>query len=317
VILQIYENFPLELIGTNPDEAVHTLLVESNRTKNLRFDLGSLDMERRLTSTFLSNVARLRCDKYYGFSFACSIDGLLSDDAVMLLWAAGVKRVQVSDSKLAFGNLDIFRANAERIRIVRLLHAAGIEPVWRVLFRWTEDIEASIKAWLSAFPCLRHLPAPRSVYEVHTPTNVSNHDQQRGCTHPLSAMAAPRMPTRSGHALLSQLSEAIETWAKSYAPNTLTYSKGPSFIRILDRRESLEDWIFVTLNVTQVNVFEGLHNPRTFDEVAELFPLSARTKLATLIDLLIRRGIVCKIGPYLVNVAMRRQIDERWSSGDF
>src|SRR3984957_914022 len=137
--MQIYDSLPLGLLGPTPDGAVRELLDESNRTKSLRFDLGIVDPKSELTNIFLKDIARLRCDKYYGLSFACSIRGPIADDAVTLLWAAGVRRVQVCALTLECEKVDIFRVNAERLHMVRLLHDAGIEPVWRILFQSSKD----------------------------------------------------------------------------------------------------------------------------------------------------------------------------------
>jgi hypothetical protein len=117
---------------------------------------------------------------------------------------------------------------------------------------------------------------------------------------------------------VSALEDAVAAWRDRNVPWTLTYARGPGFMRIFDRRRGPLDWTFIVLNAQQAEFLLFCDEARSLDEVALRAPGTPRDQVRRFLEGLVQRGVVALTGDRrFLNLAVRRRLEERWASADY
>jgi ribosomal peptide maturation radical SAM protein 1 len=282
---------PLRILESDPGEALAELLGRARRTAMLRFDLGRISFSRRNPTRVLDELARLRRDEYYGLSFTARVPARLSPPQVIALRNAGVEAVTVQDGGPDDGDEESDHTDLselKKIATVRLLHAAGIRVEWALGHgsRGDDGLTGSLAA-------MHHLPPPSGL---------------RRDRHPSTSTPAPEVGRI----------EAVAQWWQGHRPWTLTYARGPGFVRIFDRRAGEHDWKFISLDEVQSRIFLFCEQVRSFPEIEATVPEVAAEGLLRFLANLVANSLMCRIGRgcYLT-LPIRRKSEERWTSGDY
>jgi hypothetical protein len=267
-------------------DAVDKMLALAKLYKTLRFHLGEIRFDSDRQKKTLSDLAGLREEHWYGFSFECVLGSWPSSEDAELLERAGVRLVKLDLSRFepsVITEMDIGDINLLQIETVRYLFAAGIDVSWRLL-----DSGLGLREKVDGLSALYHLPSPDGVIALAPPEESE----------------------------MGDLIAAIEKWRQSDCRGLLTFAQGPGFIRVFDRRLK-PDWTFINLTSLQTEIFLMCEKTRSFEEIAEAAPETRADKLLAFLNTLIERRVLWGHNNKYLNLSIRRKIEERWASADY
>jgi hypothetical protein len=166
----------------------------------------------------------------------------------------------------------------QHVQTVKLLHAVAIDLSWDLALV-PDGGDAELAATMAK---MHHLPPPATVPHQTNP-----------------------------------IADAVIRWKDAHTPWTLTYARGADFLRIRDRRAGTYEWTFTTLSARQAETFLFCEETRAFDDIACMVPSVPRVKLRGFLDSLVDRNLMCRAGDRYQALAIRRKLEERWTTAEY
>lgn len=280
-------HFPL--VPGDPALAVADLLAATRRHLTTRVDLDAVDAEDPDTVAVLGELARRRREELLGLELRCRVPATVTAAQASLLGGAGVRHAALEPPVVTAGH-DGVALVGRHLAAVRRLHGEEISVAWDLPLPSASDA-ATVAAVVEAIAPATHLPPPD------------------GTSGP---------PATTGEAALPEgLRQALDRWRSEHAPWTLTYARGPGFIRISDRRTGGTAWTFIVLNPAQAAVFSLCESPTTREGITSELPNLTDEAVAGFLERLAARGVLARIGSErFLRLPVRRRVEERWASGD-
>jgi hypothetical protein len=288
------EGEPLPTLGS-------ALLELAGRRQATSFHVVDHVLDSEECRTLLPALAEQQQTGGFQFSLDWRIDSRLTRQDVRLLQEAGVRRVEVELSSLCDRALDLrgFPTRAiDHLQLLKDLSERNIEARWSI--RWgTEDERAEDYVEMAQLvPSICHLAPPDFLPLAPAGEQVGGAQPEPRVRLALPATARPapdrdQAPTggegsgaafeSAGAAQPAQARAALQSllgaWREAHAPDLLTYSRGPGFVRVLDRRfkrASREEGkasreTVVTLSDKQADIFLFCGEHRPFRAIVERF----------------------------------------------
>jgi hypothetical protein len=170
------------------------------------------------------------------------------------------------------------QANARLLEAVKRLHGAGVAVEWEAVPAAGEEA-----AVVELFAGAVHLPPPAE------------------------------SPGEGGGALHA----ALSAWRVEHAPRTLTYARGPGFVRLFDRRRGVRDWTFIALNAVQSEIFLFCEGARSLPEIVASVSGAEPERLRAFLEAMAERRVMSRVGSdAFLSLPVRRTLEERWASAD-
>lgn len=216
----------------------------------------------------------------YGIEISCELDDVPLGRRARRLREAGLCSVALGD-RFAHHEGDAVLTNLWRLAAVKSLSAAGIRVEWQLDERpWREGQD--LQSMIDVLAAVAHLPPPTAEPET----------------------AAARA--------------ALARWRAAHRERTLTYARGPGFMRIFDRREGEHAWRFISLDDRQAAVLAACETPVQPASIGAGPNAVDAAALGSFLDAMISEKVACR-GPAgeVVALPIRRSIEERWASGDY
>lgn len=276
-------------VGADGAGAVRELLALSARYRVLRFELGALDLADAAVTGFLAEVAGLRRDGLYGFEFRCSTGFDVTRDQAALLAGAGVTTVRIAVDAVRSAHesgVNTDQINARMIRSLRRLQDSGVDVRWLLA---VDTHRRSELEWVR----------PRAVSHLAPPQGI---------------LALGEVVPGDGHADAMRVTSA---WRAAHAPRKLTYGRGPGFVRLLDRRDDADSMTFINLAGAQSELYDACEDGATVTTLTEVFPRLPAESVGRFLDQLVGQDLMLRTcdGRYQT-LALRRRLDERWTSAE-
>jgi ribosomal peptide maturation radical SAM protein 1 len=237
---------------------------------------------------------------------------------VRLLARAGVKRVHARLESLSTPILKLARRGGSALGALRLLkqcHAHGLAVEWSLRFGFPREPPAEYPRMARLFPSLAHLPAPRveklrlqrfealhehaaelglaitgpapwyrHVYDVDD-TTLLDLARELDYRH-----ADGRVP--EGYA--GEWLRAVDAWRDAHAAGaSLTYRRGPGFVRVLARRDPARV-VELTLVDDEAEVYLACDDGSTVDGICRRTRLEAGRVRQRLAELAAERLVYCE-----------------------
>jgi hypothetical protein len=177
--------------------------------------------------------------------------------------------------------LDGLQTDIEQLRTIRRLSEAELEIEWKLTFPTARFSE--VDCFTEQIKNLHHLPPPREI----------------------RVLGAVRH--------FAKLEDATKDWSTVYMPRSLTYARGPNFTRIFDRRAGKK--AFVTLTAHQCTLYHALEEGLSIHELSSIFSGYPLHQIDGLLNTLLQSGLVYRSGTCYLSLAVRRQLEESWTSG--
>jgi len=280
---------------------INGLLELAASRATLDIELGRLDLSRPDTRRLLKEMAKLRQERYFGLALRGSIGRRVTLEQAALLRDAGVTSVQLAQPLEPGAPPGAVAVALRQLEAVKLLFEADVQVDWQ-LERPDDSSAPSVQDHLIGIMAMaRHLPPPREF----SCSGASNEAVWERSTD------AGRQPRQTA---ADALEDALQVWRSSFRPCSLTYARGPGFIRIRDRRGAESHWTFVTLTERQADVFLFCRTVRALAEIEAFAPDVPKPHLTRFLASMAARGLVCSIGSFHLSLPIRRRIEERWSS---
>jgi hypothetical protein len=292
----------IEAATTQARLAVDELVRQAQERLTMAFDLGYLDFTRLESSLFLSELSILARSNLYGFALNCRVSPAILKQEAELLHNAGVTRVEIAPERFSddvMNPVEVVEANFRQLRPLRWLHEAEIEVVWRVLYDIPGATDEDYRELVDLFGQLHHLPPPQGWSSLQNGSVRS---------HPVS-------PGAEFAAVFTELENALDVWRKAYKPRTLTFSRGPGFIRILDMRDENGNLVTLTLEGRQEKALDLIDLCCFLKQLTEQFPEIPEERMRRFLDRLIERKILCRTRAGLYqNISVRRRREDGWAA---
>lgn len=260
------------------------VLEQVRLAKDVRFDLGRLELAAAPARALLEGLTEARLSKGYDLDLSCEIGIDLADEEVRRLASAGVARARLAAGQMEKGFPPLW---LRQIDAVRRLHEAAVAPEWCLSVR--SDEEAAAVADAPAHSLL-HLPPPQGL-------DIRGYGEGDGSV---------------------RLRDRIETWRSGHCPRMLTYARGPGFCRILDRREDPRNWRFVEFRGVQAGIFLDCRTARRAAALRDDYGEQNWPAVSAFLERLTELGLVCSTRDrdWFLALAVRRSKNERWTTGD-
>jgi hypothetical protein len=271
--------FSIAVDEREPGNIVDAMLAQIAATTSLHVQLEGFKVGAPASGALLEVLARHRGESLVGSEIACEAGAPPGAPYAELMREAGICHCTLAhDFGLPGSPLMV---NLRRVEAVRDLSSAGIRVAWELDPRSASlkpEQAASLARMLDA---IVHLPPPASAAD-------------------------------SG-----SLAKVLDQWRAHHVIRTLTFARGPAFMRIFDRRGENDHWRFITLRETQGDILQFCDKVRGMDAINAAFPAFSRVELQRFLDTLVsQRILACSdTGDYL-NLVVRRSIEERWASAD-
>jgi ribosomal peptide maturation radical SAM protein 1 len=269
----------VEGVGRSVSDVANQLLEVSRRTRSLLFDLGRVDGEEGLDASWFKEFVQWLEKQSVEFEFVCELGRIPTNREATLLREAGIVSAELSDALCASSDCAL-SAVLTQLGAVRTLDAAGIVAKWRLTAR-AEFLDGLGRVRLNEIAdAARHLPPPE-----------------------IAAQASPQGVTAA----------CVRAWRENYEPRTLTYARGPKFMRVCDRRDNeSKTWRYVVLGDWEERVLRRCFRPRTV-EVLRRVTGTAQVALAGFLDNMVAQKIMCRgmQNEYLA-LPVRRSISDKW-----
>jgi ribosomal peptide maturation radical SAM protein 1 len=254
----------------------------AERTRSLKFTLEGLETEGGINVALLEALAKIRAERLLGFEFACEILGAVGGDVAEKMRAAGISSVRLS---AWFGRCEpsALAANLQRLSAVKALIAADISATWELDERTWSMSKEERERMIAICGAARHLPGPE----------LKNWIRE------------------------DPVSEAVIRWSTAFRPRSLTYARGPQFVRVLDRRKDDRNWRVISLRGLFAEVLMRCDRPKGASLLHDELRRPTEAEIRGCLESLVEQGIMCEgwNGQYLA-LPIRRAIEERWASGD-
>jgi len=279
-----------QVLFGHPDASTAvSLLLERLRTLgSTEVELGYMDIGQHDPMPALEELAAVRRSHLYGFRLSCQTNAATAHHVgASRLRAAGIYRLDLLPGiggPARTREDEVESTFLSDIALVGTLHEQGVGVTWLLALSGASDDEVLAVSHL--LPYFHHIPPP---------------------------VAMPCDQVGQG----KHLSQAVEDWRRLHQPNTLTYGRGPGFVRIFDRRAVGEVVTFVTLEGPQAELFLAARTAAPAHDLALLAVGVGVPRVRRFLDVLVERRLMCrtKSGLYQ-SVATRRRMEERWVEGD-
>lgn len=279
--------FAASLSERSPEAAVEELLEISSRYHTIDFDLGDLGSRSESNDAFLGKLVELRLERHYHFSFACELKPPVTRECARLLRDAGVTQARISPQLPDDKRPSVTRSGHElldHLQLLKSLEEAEIGVYWTAgTFLCAKDLMNGKKT-VQLINGIHHLPPP-----MKNGSLLSNDSE------------------------LKLLEPALFNWMNAYSPTTLTYSRGPGFVSILDQRKlvSRSTELTLTLRGLQAEIFLFCSDIKSFSEIAARFGDRARTdQLRAFLEAMQERLLICTQNNSFLSLALHRKLVE-------
>jgi ribosomal peptide maturation radical SAM protein 1 len=269
------------------EEWVDQLVEEARRHRTVFLDVVGQVLDPPCARALLPALAARQAQEGIGLSLRCAIGPDLTRDEVQLIADAGigVVRLPMDEAPGDGSERPLLAAVLQRIQLLRLLAEARVDVEWDLNpeLPGTSPEEAAAVAGL--LESLGHLPPPS------------------------------RLPPGEGEGPRAHLAAAVDRWHECYGPDTLTYSQGPEFVRILDARrrwresEAPAGDRLVTLSGAQAAIFQYCTERRTRAQVLARFGREHTIRqLDEFLAMLSRMGYACTADGTCLSLPVHRKI---------
>ena len=263
-----------------------TLVQRAQAERKLDFDLGVIDPSAAVTEAFFLDMAELRSQSYLGFRFKCTVPTGVTEEQATLLGRGGV----ISADLLHSSGEHAEHQPPEylcQLETVRALFEAGIDVRWQVL--WSHLMRDSLfeRELLRTWAAASNLPPP------------SISEQIRRDSPPDT---------------LARIHAVTTAWAAQFRKSTLTFARGPGFVRVRDRRPSKGGCRFYTLKAQQADILRFCSRIRTRSDIGHVAEGVPVDKIAAFLDRMVTDELIARHGKYYLSLPTRRTLGERWSS---
>jgi hypothetical protein len=248
----------------------------------------------------LSPLVALQRQENYQFSLRGSVAPDLMRPEISLLREAGTLEISATLSCLsagAFERLGQPTRTIEDIQLLKLLAENGINVKWDIFWGAPDEAVEAYDEMTNLIPSILHLsPAGFLPYSV-AQRSCAGHRAPHDCS---PALARELFTTPGGSQLLvtafctladgdssssgrqeppllgetrERFNAVLDSWRRTSAPNLLTYSRGPGFVRISDRRtrQTASGETVITLVDKQSEIFLFCEEPRHLEQVIQRF----------------------------------------------
>jgi hypothetical protein len=262
------------------------LVQRARAERKLDFDLGVIDPSAPATEAFFLDMAELRSQSYLGFRFQCAVPTGVTEEQATLLSRGGVISAELLDGS----SEDTEHQPPEylcQLETVRALFEAGIDVRWQVLWSHVMRDPLFEREFLRTCTAASNLPPPS-----------------------ISERFRPDVPP----ATLARIHSVTTAWAAQFRQSTLTFARGPGFVRVRDRRPSKGGCRFYTLKAQQAEILRFCSRVRTRSEIGHVAEGVPGDKISAFLDRMVMDELIARHGDYYLSLPTRRTLGERWSS---
>jgi hypothetical protein len=214
-------------------------------------------------------------------------------------------------------SIGIERANLKQLQTIKYLHEMEIKVDWHILCSISNSTTPDYYGTAGYFSSMHHLPPPQGIASVR---NIRKEYQPVSTHHRTSFNSLRVIYDRDDepelHGTRDAFEESIAQWKRMYLPWKLTYSCGPGFVRIFDRRGGEGELTYITLNSLQAAVFFFSEESRSVEQIAKVAPGVPRDRLQRFLNSLVKRRIMCRTSDdYYQSLPVHRKFEEIWVLG--
>jgi ribosomal peptide maturation radical SAM protein 1 len=284
-------------------------------------DLHAVDniIDHSYYDSFLPKLAASGCDLRLFYEVKSNV----KKTQVQQLRRAGVRRVQPGIESLSTPILRLMRKGVtayQNLRLLKWCRRYEITPDWNLLYGFPGEEPAEYQRMAQLFPSLWHLAPPItarlalhrwSPYFEHAAehgieiTGPSKHykllyDVDADTLFDIAHEFAYRHTNGARPEIyVRECLDAVERWCSAYAAGaSLTYRRGPGYLRICDRRTSQQLTDF-TLEDREAQIYAACDDGATLHTIAQRTGLQADGVQRCLDDLAAERLVYCEGERYL------------------
>ena len=269
---------PIRLDRLAPNAIPQEITKLSELTQSLRFRLEGLETDDGgIDRTVLESLADARAERLLSYDLDCELTIVPSAEIAWCMREAGISSVVLSEV-LGSSEGSAILSNLMRIAAAKNLGAADIAVVWQLDPR-TEFLGVEQRRQMQAIcDASRHIPPPVS-----------------GGADIIAGMA--------------------HRWSACHKPRSLTYARGPGFLRVFDRRTEEGRWRFISFNDSQGEILLRCSQPKDFGSLLSEVPNTNDLSLRQFLETLVEQNVMCRgLNDHYLALPIRRSIDERWAS---
>ena len=233
--------------------------------------------------------AEVQEERGYQFSIRWAVDTSVTPDDIRLMSEAGVDDVDAGTYDLADWRTTV----GDYLGLLRRLTEMAIAVRWRFRLSAMDPRPEDFEGWADVASWIAHLPPPmvEGDGDAFSMERRANFDGLAAFDDHHTMRITPTEET---------LVRAIEAWRATHDPELLTYSRGPGFVRIIDRRVLREhprasdgDEDIISLVGRQAEIFLFCEGPRSLGQVVAQFESASQgAQTAKFLDLLVGRRLL-------------------------
>jgi len=303
------------VLAASYDDGFLSLIEEiagfSAAQKRTYVDISSEGVSICCSETFLGQMHEFRLSRKLDLRLRLQVQSSMSKNKILMLKRAGVVEVEVQPpAPLTQAQNDgLLEMNLRQLASVKWLHEQDIIVRWRLLGGIGGRAEIQDAETIEICRALTHIPPPDDVLRLDTscPRDRLSYS---------SFLVADESLTSQPPALElgTSLTDAVGMWRSQYSPWTMTYTRGPGFIRIFDRRRGYSDAHFITLTAEQGRLLSFLELPQTFEAIRSEFSNIPASTLLSFVERLLDRELVVMLGSRLLqSFLVHRRQEEKWA----
>ncbi|MBA2935164.1 hypothetical protein HZF05_13825 [Sphingomonas sp. CGMCC 1.13654] len=262
------------------------LIQRAQTERKLDFELGVIDPFAPATEAFFLDMAEVRSQSYFGFRFQCTVPTGITEELATLLGRGGVINANLLDSSGEHAEHEPPEYLCQ-LETVRVLYEAGIDVRWQV--SWPRVMRDPFfgRELLRTCAAASNLPPPDISEQFR-------HDVPRDT--------------------LTRMQAITTAWGTQFRKSTLTFARGPGFVRIRDRRPSKGGCRFYTLKAQQADILRFCSRLRTRSDIGHFAEGVPDNKVTAFLERMVTDELIARHGNYYLSLPTRRTLGERWSS---
>ena len=306
----------LQFRRKSPARALNEITDISQRYRVQEFHAADNILDLDYFNEVLPVLARRRAEGEAAYTFFFETKSNLTRERIKTLADAGVRYLQPGIESFSDHILELMDKGATGIQQVQLLkwcEEYRITALWNIITHNPGERSADYDEMAALIPFIRHLPPPSGVdrMQLQRFSPYFLRPDRYGITNvrpsaivartygldvgPLSRLAyefdfdcpplfdEPLSRARDG------VLAAIRDWRIEFRPDTLTYSPGPGFIRIVDQRQMTGRAKIAVLSGRKAELFSYCDASHSFSAICRRFAESPSSSLRRDLDSLIER----------------------------
>lgn len=310
----------------SPERALDEMFELSRRYRISDFYFSDNILDHRYFKSLLPRLAHFKHEQGLDFTLFYELKSNLKKWQVQMLAAAGVVMVQIGIESFDDHILQLMHKGVtaiQQLQSLKHLHEHGIAAVWNILHGNPGEQPADYLNMARFVAFMHHLPPPKPgqvgpmvlqrfsrywrapeqhgvrnirplpIYaEIFDPATV---DLQR--IVPFFDYDHPDQEDVELRAAQRTLFDAVDEWREVYRPDSLTYTRGPGWVTINDRRlrstGSYDKALVIPLRGLQAEIFDFCDEARSLQQVQEFVQGRTSTRaVEAFLDMLVDRRLV-------------------------